>query len=144
MIFIPSWPRIKSSSSSSISRSTLAEYCSGVIRCTIACCVPSLRAGYVVGRISHFAVFKCQQCRCGLCMDNLYLHIASYSRNSLVWLCAFWTTQQKELDVSFFQALVLLLFNDGDTLSLAEIAKGTKIGMPQKAGQGDRLPSMHY
>lgn len=57
---------------------------------------------------------------------------------------AFWTTQQKELDVSFFQALVLLLFNDGDTLSLAEIAKGTKIGMPQKAGQGDRLRSMHY
>lgn len=58
---------------------------------------------------------------------------------SPVRLRAFWITQQKELDVSFFQALVLLLFNDGDTLSLAEIAKGTKIGMPRKAGHSDLL-----
>ena len=35
---------------------------------------------------------------------------------------------QKELDVSFHQTLVLLLFNDTDSLSLEDIASATKIG----------------
>lgn len=34
----------------------------------------------------------------------------------------------KELQVSLFQALVLLLFNDADDYSLSEIIENTKIG----------------
>ena len=35
---------------------------------------------------------------------------------------------EKELQVSFFQALVLLLFDDVDKLSFADISQATNIG----------------
>ena len=38
----------------------------------------------------------------------------------------------KELQVSLFQALVLLLFNKADVLSLADIASGTNIEVKRK------------
>ena len=45
------------------------------------------------------------------------------------YCCLFhFQNSKKELQVSLFQTLCLLLFNDGDTFSLSEIRDATQIG----------------
>lgn len=45
-----------------------------------------------------------------------------------VFVCVSSIQGEKELQVSFFQALVLLLFDDVDKLSFADISQATNIG----------------
>lgn len=62
-------------------------------------------------------------------------YLAKHSNRKLQWqptlghcvLKAAFPLGSKELQVSLFQALVLLLFNDADSLSLADISSGTNI-----------------